>query len=168
MGDKVLFLGEYSLFLSDKLCEYDIQNDKWNELKIRLPDGMCAFRCTSVINQQYILLFGALTMGMRQNKDLDDIWIYSFGDKTFHRSNIKYPMRGYLKAFTINDKENDEMMVFGYMRNEWKLSDLAGHLFPPRYLIKMIQTYFLNEYVHLTHLPTGLHWKCDVFEIVHA
>ena len=104
---------------------------------------------------------------MGECKQLDDIWIYSVGDKTFHRSNIICAMTGPSETFTINDKKNDEMTVFGYVRNEWKLSDISDQLFPPRYLIKMIQTYFLNEYVHLIDIFSG-HWKCDVFDIMYA
>ena len=107
-----------------------------------------------------------MTGDISETKKVDDIWIYSVGDKTFHRSNIKCPMKGSSKAFTINDKKNDEMTVFGFVRNEWKLSDICDHLFPPRYLIKMIHTYFLNEYVHLINLYSRSHWKCDGFKMI--
>ena len=41
VGDKVLFLGEMNYIAqSDEINEYDIQNNKWNELKIRLPVAM--------------------------------------------------------------------------------------------------------------------------------
>ena len=94
---------------------------------------------------------------MTQTEIVDDVWIFSVRDKTFHRSNIRCPMKGRYKAFTVSDRTNDEMTVFGYIRKEWKSSDICHHLFPPRYLIKMIHTYFLNEDVHLIDIYSGDH-----------
>ena len=77
---------------------------------------------------------------------------------------------GTWEAITVNDKTRDELVVFGFVREGWKLSEIADHLYPPRYLIKMMNRYFLNEYVHLisigNHSSYGEHWRMGVFDII--
>eukprot|EP01084_Bolivina_argentea_P250873 420526_1 len=69
---------------------------------------------TMAINNKYMVLFG------NKNKSIDDIYIYSVKHKTVKLSKTKCPSKGIFNAITINNDINDEKIVFGYVRNEWK------------------------------------------------
>eukprot|EP01084_Bolivina_argentea_P101849 182533_1 len=97
------------------------------------------------INNKYVLLFGGCDNGIYY----DDIYIYSIKYKTITKSKIKCPSEGIFKAITINDHSKDEKIVFGYVRHEWITCDIYDHYFPPNYLLKLIHSYYLNEFVYL-------------------
>ena len=146
----------------DDIHEYDINNNKWTKSGVKMPPKTSSFGllCISVLNNQYVLLLGLHVYS-------NVIWIYSTRNKTFRESNIKYPWVGVCRVFAIHDKRKDEMVVFGYVRREWRLSQIEHHLFPPQYLIRIMGKFYLNEEIHLfKEYDPNVHWKIDVFDII--
>ncbi len=127
-----------------------------------MPEKLIAFGLTAVLNDEYVLLFGGQTNG----KLHDDIWIYSVRDEKFKRSNLKCPRKGEFEAITVCDKVKDEVITTGFVRGQWRLCGIGDHLFPPQYLIKLMNSYYLNEFIHLFGCWSGEHWKINVFDIV--
>ena len=115
----------------------------------------------SVQNQQFVLLIG----GYHALEFTNSIWIYSLKAETFKESKIKCPGDRGGKAFVINYPKNDELSVFGYIREQWNISGIDDCLYPPRYLIKIINRYYLNEWIHFIN-KDGAHWKIDVLHII--
>ena len=175
VGNRVLSFGGYHdrQFL-DCMMEYDIIKNAWKRLKITMPRTMTSFGCVSVMNEKYILLFGGEDGVYNYNhKKFDDVYIYSVGDRTFTKSGIKCPKAGAeFNAVTVNDKEKEELAVYGYIRYQWRTSQINEQLFPPRYLIQIMRRYYHVEYVHLFHSEVGVldrdntDWKIDIFDVL--
>ena len=146
----------------DTIYEYDTSNDIWTNLKVKMPEKLSFFGCTSILYNKYVVLFGG-----RYKKKKDSIWIYSVCDRTFKESKLLCPRKGCFRAFTISDRKRDEMVTFGFVRIKWKECGINDHLFPPQYLIRIIHYYFLNEHIHLFDISEeGGHWKIDALNII--
>lgn len=153
-------LGGHIFGALDIIHEYDINNNKWTKLIHKLPTALSGSGCTSILNGQYVILFGGCNHG---NKD--DIFIYCVRNGTFKESNIKCPKQGHHQAFAINDRKKDNLITFGFVRMCWRECDIDHHLFPPQYLIKIICRYYWNEWIHLFKMYQGNHYKIDVFDL---
>eukprot|EP01084_Bolivina_argentea_P301347 519862_1 len=149
----------------DNVLEYNIKQNKWHKLPISLPHPMWLIACTKAIRGNYVLIFGghnshhpATTYG--------DILIYSLANKTLRVSDIKCPTKSttWCSATTINDENKDEKIVFGYVRQAWIESEIEDHHFPTYYLLKAMQTFYLNEFVYL--LGDEEHWRISTLDIV--
>eukprot|EP01084_Bolivina_argentea_P287983 494201_1 len=147
----------------DRVYQYNINANSWNKLHIKLPKPLDSFGCTAVINGKYALLFGGFSAGYAV---CDDIYVFSMLTKTFSISEMRCPEHGRFKATTINDRECDEKTVFGFVRNEWKICEIYDHWFPPEYLLRLIHSYYLVEFVDLINCFDGGHWMVDVFDII--
>eukprot|EP01084_Bolivina_argentea_P031173 57705_1 len=107
---------------------------------------MSYISCTMAINNKYVLLFGG--WDYHNGVNCDDIYIYSLKHKTLKLAKMKCPSKGKFYAITINNIIKDEKLTFGYVRNQWKICNM-NHYFPPYYLLKLIHSYYLNEFVYL-------------------
>ena len=150
------------LFVCDtvNMHEYDIGNDKWKKMDVTMPNfGRGGFEATVAFKKEYILLF--------DRGESHGIWIYSVHDKKLTKSKLKCPgSYSHLQAFSIHNKEDDELAVFGFVRRQWKLSEIADYLFPPYYLLKLMHGFYWNECVHLIGQYDGKHWRIDIFDIL--
>ena len=126
--------------LMDQICEYDVVRNAWNALRIAMPEHLYNFGCTSAIRNQYVLIFGGMSLRDR----IDDIWIYSVKDQIFIKSKVKCPTKNACQALAINDARSDELTVFGFILNTWKTSEINNLIFPPRYLIKLNNKFYLD------------------------
>eukprot|EP01084_Bolivina_argentea_P107053 191440_1 len=64
------------------------------------------------------------------------------GKKVYHSQPYKDVVQ-----HDLNDNIKNEKLVFGYIRNIW-ICNISDH-FPPNDLIKLIHSYYLNEFVYL-------------------
>ena len=164
LRDKLLLFGGTTMNSHDiaEIVQYDIKSNKWSKLDRSMPVKLGLFAATAVLNGQYVITFG----GYSQCDETDDIWIYSVQDKEFRKSKIRSAITGNCQAFTINNKDKDEKAVFGYIRAEWNESEISDNLFPPRYLIRIINRYYMNEWVHLWSTNYQQHCRINVFDIL--
>ena len=75
----------------------------------------------------------------------------------FSKSNVKCPNKGYYQVFSMNNTMEGELLVSGYTRNTLKM-DL------PQSLIRIIATYYWNEYIHLVNIYNGDHSRISVHD----
>ena len=141
----------------DDIYEYDIIGNHWKELKCKIPNSSNEFGCTSILNGQYVVLFGGFNYSLK-----DEISVFSVQNREFNKAKIKCPEKGTYQAITFNDRIIDDLITFGYLRSRWITSGMDNHLFPPQYLIKIIYGYYWNEWVHLFDMSTCDHYKIDV------
>ena len=138
-------------------------DNTWRKLETKLPVKLLFPACVSVLDHQYVLLFG----GSNENGiNQGDIYVYSILDQMIAISNTKCPEKEYYEAIAINDKVKDSLTTFGYVRWQWGECGINDLLFLPEYLIRIICGYYLNEWVHLFGHKTGKHYKIDVFDII--
>ena len=164
---KILVFGGYNNYqhkYTNNVYEYDMITNKWRLMSAELPTrGICNMGCIAVLHEQYILLLGGDDF---THQFCDEIWIYSVRKQSFKKSSVKCPEKGPYQAFVVGDERNDQMAVFGYVRNEWCASKMADHLYPPEYLIRIMAKYYLNQEIHLFGYYFGVkHWKINVFDI---
>eukprot|EP01083_Nonionella_stella_P305017 1062519_1 len=146
----------------DRLYTYDIVKHKWNKLPVssRLPVYTRHFGTTTVLNDQYVLLFGGLGCGVNFNTDIDTIWIFDVSTQTYRKSKIKCPIKSVFEACTVTDNKRNELVVFGFVR------DITKHRLPPIYLIKLVQSWYWAGVIFLMDSKSGKHWKINTFDLL--
>ena len=161
---KILMFGGYDDrgYGVDTICESNVEGYEWYELKCKLPQPLSQFGCTSILNGQFVALFG----GENDIGFQDDILLYSVCNETFKISKIKCPEPDCYHAVAINDGNKDKLITFGFIRSKWKECKMNAHSFPPQCLIQIICDYYWNEYVHLNALYGCKHHRIDVFELL--
>eukprot|EP01084_Bolivina_argentea_P214746 364551_1 len=167
---------EWYFNYTDSIYECNVMNNeyKWTKLDIKIPGGKYeGFGCTTILNGKYVLVMGGESVYDGGGSSSDDIYIYNVGNRTFNKSRIKCPQGGQYKAITVSDKEKDEMISFGYVRSLWKEFDINDQIFPPQYLVRIINNYYFDEFVHLFFSSLdgyrdgpGAHYKISVFDII--
>ena len=160
--DKILSFG--GRYHGQEISEYYINQNKWRKLRKKLPIAINRFGCVAVLNGKFVLLFGG--DGSDGYFFVDDVLIYSVKDESITKSKVKCPRTGEHFAFKVNQTRSDEFLVHGFVRDTWRLSAIDEHLYPPQYLIKMIDKYYFNEWVHLISKYHGEHSKMSVFDIL--
>ncbi len=91
-------------------------------------------------NEQYIIVFSVL-----QN----NIWICDLKLQKSWKSNIKTWKIDIKYTVIISDIKKEELLCFGYIRFLWKILQCEQILFPPFYLMKMIDAFFTIETIHI-------------------
>ena len=126
----------------DSVHEYDINAQKWSTLNCKIPKPLHRFGCVPILNDEYIILIGG--------NWTDDIYIYSVRNKTFSKSSVKCPKNTNYEAIATMDRNRDEIITFGYVRFIWmQYFNDNNVLYPPKYLIKIICGYYMNQDVHI-------------------
>merc|ERR1712130_829857 len=149
MGGSILMFGGYDESKSkhhDNIYEYKINGNKWNKMSIKMPKPMYVDQCTLAIRNKFVLFFGSYN---HDDGNKGDIFIYSVSKRTFIKSTVKCPKDSVYHAITINDEKRDEKTVFGYIRKQWKLSQIPQHHFPPYYILTLMSSFYYNEFVHI-------------------
>eukprot|EP01083_Nonionella_stella_P062090 161543_1 len=160
---------EFDFDYSDTVRQYDIANDTWTKLNIKVPDAMQGFGCTSILNGKYVLVIGGEQVEDGSFCSCGDIRVYCVSDQTFKISNVQCPESGPYQAITVSDRKRDELISIGFVRHNWRKCGIDDHLFPAEYLVRIIYRYYFNEFVHLFHSwleGKGAHHKISVFDII--
>ena len=171
-GGEIFHHVAYTAFSND-IYMFDIKQNVWTKMDVKLPEKKAHVGCISVLNGQYLLLLGGMSKAQKESKRPckydDEIWILNVKDKTFKESNVKCPSKGTPEAVSFSEWNKDKLTVSGYVRSEWKIAKLCDHLFPHQYLMKMICTYYRQEFVHLFYVhpyKEKRHYKISVFDIL--
>eukprot|EP01084_Bolivina_argentea_P139952 246150_1 len=147
----------------DEIYSYSTVNHTWTQLNIKLPEKICNFGCSVACNGEYVIILGGIT-------DTDfskNIYVIDMRNIKIMKSKVVCPVSKGFDSVIINDEIKRELIVFGYVRKCWKNEKMISMLFPPQYIIKMIQLWYLNEYVHLFQYASAKnHWKILVDDII--
>lgn len=165
-NNKLIFFGGYNKFeLSDDINVYHINNNKWTSAPCKLPHKRAELATTMVMKDTIILLFGGRNDFWQT---CDNIYIYSIKHQTIRESQIKMPTNAICECVTINDGEHTEsVLTFGFVRNEWNKCNMYNHMFPPNYIIKLIQSYYIGEeYVILFTSHNKKQYKINALDII--
>eukprot|EP01084_Bolivina_argentea_P142970 251137_1 len=90
---KMFMFGGYQFDIQkyfDTIYEYNIQQNIWNKMNIKMPKACCVGIAVPVIREQFILLFGWYN---HDDFDQDDIFIFSVSQQQFRKSLIKCPTK---------------------------------------------------------------------------
>lgn len=134
------------------IYEYNITKKSSKCFPIRLSKKCYCVSCTSILNQQIILL----SVTNRYN-DEKIIYIYDVKTKIVKKSNIKVPCNQCI--FAVNDKRKDILVTYGWIKNHCK------YLYIPVCLKEFIGCYYINESLHVLN-SYGQHYKTEAHRIL--
>eukprot|EP01084_Bolivina_argentea_P206793 352957_1 len=144
------------------IYEYNYNKKLFFKLNVSLPKPYRVnFGITTVMNEKYILFFGGYMKGVYY----DDIFIFSVQTNTFTKSKIKCPKPTIYEAITFENSKRDELIVFGYMRKEWNLNNFSQDIFPPFYLLKLIQLWYWTGVTYLINKNSRERWKINTIDL---
>ena len=134
--------------------QYDIINNYWEILPVKLPKEIRFISTTTILNQQIILIFGININPY--------IFIYEIKTNTFKKSNIKLPncIKRCNQIFAINDEKHDNFVANAWINKNSINIPLTLHL--------IITQYYTNEIIHLINPKTGDHYNIDVIHILNS
>ena len=132
----LIFGGSIDGHSLDDIHRYNILENEWKTLNVKLPVPLDAFGCTAVMNEQYvIILCGSSSDQESSMKKSDDIYIYSVDDQTITKSSIKCPVQRDCLSVTMCDQKRNEMTVIGYVREQWKLTEIPMNVATKRSIV---------------------------------
>ena len=159
--NKLLLFAEYCSKDSQDheliIQEYDIKNNSWQRHSIKLQEKFMIVSCTSILNEQMVLLCGSENWQDKHKY----ILMYEVKTKSIKKSNIKFPMSGRNYLYSINDKKMDNLSTNAWIKNECRNVNVCL----PECLNRMMTSFFIKESVHVIN-SLGTHYKIDVFEII--
>ena len=150
-------------FLNDK-------GKQWTKLSdVKLPAKLRNLGITVVVKGKCILLFGGEQDTEKGDHhpwvDSNEIYIFDIKLSKLRKSKMNCPLKGRPKAMTFC-KEN-ELAVSGYLREQWKNNKLDSYKFPPQYLVKIMEHYYVTEWIHLIYNNFEMkHFKIRVVDIL--
>ena len=160
MENKLWLFGGYDYELSafDTVYEYDIVNNHWKCVAVKLPHAIKFVSCASILNGQMILVFGVSQSDDRTPVErFDHIFIYEVATKIIKKSRIILPEWG-SQIFAISDEKKNSILIRCWIEEQWCNF--------PEDLIKLIFDYYIYEVIHLLSNKNGSHYEIDVFEIL--
>ena len=138
-------------------------DNKWQKSKLTLPRRLCNFGACS-FGDGHIGVFGGY-YGRNKRDRTNNIYIAKIGEGAHDwiESSIKCPGSGVYKAFTLT-KFKINILTAGYIRTE---TDENG-LNIPHTLVKMVQLFGREEYIHLFLIGTADHYVLSVEELLNS
>lgn len=136
--------------------QYDIENNHWKLLPIKLPNKILSISTTTILRQQMILI--AATDTRFFNFQISYLAVYELQSQTFKELDVYLP-RPCTDIFAINDKNKDILITKAWIKNN-KLNKTI-----PVCIEAMITEYYINEMIHIIDNNTK-HYQFDVFQIL--
>ena len=139
-----------NMHCTDSIYLFNIQCKKWTKLAQKLPKPLHLFGCVASRNEKYVIMLSRV-----------GIDVLDLTTMIFRKSTIDCPENGrkHYQAINMNDSNVDNLLTFGYV-------EFCNMLYPPFYLIKMIGSYYSNEWIYLIEQRTGHHWKIKLDAIL--
>ena len=138
----------------DNIYKYSLVNRKWIKLEIKLPRKMRSFGYIITKDQQYIIIMG----GRCKIEQIDEIYVFNLKSMKFIQSKIKLPFKGECSAVIMEDKQENDLLVHGFIRkgmNKYKINI-------PFALISLIVARHSTEYIYVMNEGFDKHWKINV------
>eukprot|EP01084_Bolivina_argentea_P177395 306772_1 len=132
-----------------------------------MPEKLSRFGIVCARFDEYIIILGgsydynaSITM---DNKYSDNIFIYDIKFNTFRKSKVKLPKSDLdrCNAVITNNKCNDELLTFGFIRICYKSNTFIKLQYLPVYLIQLIGKWVCYQNIHII-ADNGEHWKINV------
>eukprot|EP01083_Nonionella_stella_P140480 430873_1 len=141
-GKKIVHIPSKNVILkigSDNVDTYDVTTRKWiKSVDVDLP-AIRRFDWSYFpvkVRDKHYLIIGKI----RENIAVVDLKQM----KLFH-TDIRCPYGGFYNFYSgivVNESFNEELIVFGFARKCWNKYTLKQHRFPPRYIVKLIQSWY--------------------------
>ena len=141
------------------IWEYKIREKEWRKTETKLPKQLSEFGCVITNDERFILIFG----GYDENDidDSDEIFIMNLDTMEIKKSDVKCPMGGRFRAAYCYDRgEKMDILIAGYVGKY----GVDGYI--PKEIMKMMEMFCCQDYVHLVEKDSSKHWRINVDEIL--
>eukprot|EP01084_Bolivina_argentea_P107864 192817_1 len=134
---------------------YSSVTHKWSTSALHIPTNIFVSGYCITMNSRYILLFGGqserkINAYYKSTIDYDYIHIIDMNSMKLMKSLQKCPIKSTIhQAVITNNTLEQNIAVFGYIRDCWKSDLYCNMRMPPDYIIRLISTWCSLEYVHL-------------------
>eukprot|EP01084_Bolivina_argentea_P034634 64122_1 len=154
-SQKIIFL-----IAEDIILSYCTKTNIWSQLSIPLPNVLRLVSVVVTRDDKYIILLGGTARGSM----CDSIYVLDVEKVKLFECSIKCPVSNVVQTAILNDYKMEELISFGFVRDNWKNKQYKNILFPPFYLIKLIQSYYWKDEIHL--FWTMFHWKIRIDDVL--
>ena len=154
----------------DDIHKYSLGTRIWTKLAVKLPHKLNLFGSVITKDQQYIIILGGYAnidaridsndLGVRRDEDFNHILILELRTMRFRESAIKLPFSGVTKAIIMNKKEENELLIHGYVKQNMNKFNTTM----PFVLIKMMTIWHVTEFIHVINIQKK-HWKINIDKI---
>eukprot|EP01084_Bolivina_argentea_P194407 333549_1 len=144
----------------DCIYKYDVLKMMWSKVETKLPKKLSFISCVVPQNQKYVILFGGVE---NEYNYADSIYVYDIDNNKILESKIKCPNKqNTFGAVIQSDFSNiqTELLIEGYLRNVFEVKNY------PMDIVSVVKLLFNAEYVHLTQVNKGTHWKILVADLI--
>ena len=162
---ELLVFGGWDLWNSiqvDVIYRYNISSGKSEKLDTKLPQRMSQFGHVITNDQRFIIIIGGYGAGVGDT-GLDTIYILNLDSMEFRQSRVSLPFCGECRAIIMENKDESDKLVHGFIRNEMNKYDMNI----PFALIALIG--IRNSalvYIHVMNRNGGQHWKVNVDKLL--
>eukprot|EP01084_Bolivina_argentea_P083569 151311_1 len=149
---------------SYKYCEI---NPKWNKWDIHTAHRTCFFGCAITTNEDFVILLGG---SKDADMETDNISVINLKTNAILISDIVCPNTNNYHAIIMADELNEELVVFGFIRQCWQNELFSSILFPHDSILKLIRSWYSVDYLYLQECndTSTHHWKISVDDIINS
>ena len=157
--EKALIFGGLKawIYYQDVVHCYDIEQNKWSQLDVKMPVSVHRFGCVKTKDEKYVILLG----GYHDSETIDTIQVLDIDKMKFGISKIKCPGQGSFQAVNTMEEAN-ETLITGYIRiilSEYEI-------IIPDDIINFIIELMKIENIHLMGDANSSHWKIELQTIL--
>ena len=97
-----------------------------------------------------------------------EIVIYDLKRQSVSKSERRWPLdSSWCHAVLLGSNKNDEVTVFGFVREQYQSSEFDNMRALPKHVIVLMSKWFCNEWVHLI-AEGGRHWRVNMDHIIRS
>ena len=150
------FIHKYSL-TDEQLIETDFRFP-YKEDEIRSCSGYVLSK-----NEKYLIILG----GRNEVDDelFDGIILFDIDENRLIDCELKCPFKGEMEAISMDNYENSELLVSGYIRHLWRSPKFKNMITFPICLLNLISQRICIEYIHIVARRGLEHWKINFDDI---
>lgn len=147
--NKLMLFGEID-YQTSSIQQYDIKNNRWKLLPIKLPNKIKFISSATILNEQMVLIIATA----------DDkhcfLAAYEIQTNIIQKITISLPEFP-SQIFAIHDKKKDALITNRWIQKNFEKIPIC--------LTAVISNYYINEMIHLIDM-NGRHYQIDTFQIV--
>eukprot|EP01084_Bolivina_argentea_P310623 537545_1 len=162
--NNILMFGNDSVGTIKVIYEFSLENDEWHQWNVKLPThlSISVAAIFASTDEKYIFFLGADCSGAEDTHRIADGYTYSDKISVFdvekavlRDCSIKCPYKGLFGGLIVNNEEDDDLLVFGYVKELYGSGCFNDVQQMPHYLIQLIRNYVCNEFIHLIQYYIG-------------
>merc|ERR1712087_144514 len=151
------------------LTQYSLETRTFTRMMWTKCDRMNGYNGFILTNDgRYLVHFGGVDYSAERqeqdNGEISDIVVFDMQKQTVVTSSIKCPLKGRYEAVTLGSLVQDELAVFGFVRQCFKAEEMKIVPALPIYIIEMMSKWYCNDIVYVIASADLWSWDEDTSE----